>query len=281
MANNLRCECADDDEYRLYQPLYVEAYLNNRECIRQSIEEWTDLEGSQHYAASEIFRRVEVPVAITGTEANAFEVDVTRPDWRLDLQTAVASAVVSAGLAKVTDKVELHDMRRQTLGDKVDRVDLQQLGMVYATVNGQRTIDLPKSKQAGLGCAARTPLTHSPIKDDMLQSYVNDLVVRAKELIIASLTPSTDMYDLNARVTGSGSGLKADVTPSVNIKSQVADLITRDAGLCTTDLGTFDALLKTYADPLVLKAIARGKPTLREVAEKMAGHIVSEVIVVV
>lgn len=163
----------------------------------------------------------------------------------------------------------LQNMRREPLGDKVDRIDLEQQGLLYATVNGQRTVDMVKSKQAGLGCAVRTPLTHSPIKSEMLHSYVQDLVVRAKELVIGSLTPSTDMHDLNARVFG---------PTQTALKSQVADFIARDAGICAADLVTFSALLGTYSDPLALEAIKRGKLSERGVAEKMADHIVTEVV---
>jgi len=276
MALNLRCECGYDDEFLNYRYDYVDTYLANRESDQQTIEEWTDIEGVQMFAAGEIFRPVDVPVAITGSEANAFEVDMTRPEWRTQLQTAVTQALVSAGLATPSDKVELENMRREPLGDNVDRRGLEQQGVFYTTVNGKRTVDMPKSVQAGLGCAIRTPLTHSPDKDEMLGTYISDLVVRTKELVIGALTPSSDMYDLNARLTGgAGLGAKPGV---VDIKSQVADLIARDAGLCTADLKTFSGLLATYADPLALEAIKRGKLTERGIAEKIADHIVNEVI---
>jgi hypothetical protein len=116
---NLRCECADDDDYREYMPSYVETYLNNRESDQQTIQDWTDTEGFQFFPAGEIYRPVDLPIAITGSEANAFEVDMTRPEWRAQLQTAVESVVTSAGLAKASDKVELHNVRREPLGDKV------------------------------------------------------------------------------------------------------------------------------------------------------------------
>ena len=247
----------------------------NRECAEQTIEDWTDAEGLLLFAAGEIYREVEVPVAITGTEANAFSVDMTRPEWRKQFQEAVASAVMSAGLAKAGDKVELRNMRHEPLGDQVDRLDLEQVGMIYATVNGQRTMDTVKSKQAGLGCAVRTPLTHSPIKEDMLHSYVKDLRNRAKELVISALIPSVDMTDLNVRATGGGNKGPGKVA---DIKTQVADMIQRDAGLCTAELGTFKGLIDTYADPLVLTAIRLGKLTHRDVAEKMAAHIAAEVV---
>jgi len=274
MAVNIRCECADDDEYRTFLPSYVETYLNNRENTHQTIEEWTDAEGFQFFPAGEIYRPVDVPIAITGSEANAFEVDMTRPEWRTQLQSAVTAVVVAAGLAKPSDKVELHNVRREALGDKVDRMELEQTGVLYATVNGTRTTDMVKSKQAGLGCAVRTPLAFSPIKEDMLHSYVGDLVTRAKELVISVLTPSTSMYDLNDRVTGVN---KSATNAVADIKTQVADLISRDAGVCTAEVGTFKGLLETYADQLALKAIAVGKLSERLVAEKMASHIVTEV----
>ena len=275
----LRCECPDDDEYRVYTPLYVEAYMINRECAEQTIEDWTDAEGLLLFAAGEIYREVEVPVAITGTEANAFSVDMTRPEWRKQFQEAVTAAVMSAGLAKTGDKVELRNMRHEPLGDQVDRLDLEQVGMIYATVNGQRTMDTVKSKQAGLGCAVRTPLTHSPIKEDVLHSCVKDMVGRAKELIISALIPSVDMTDLNVRATGGGNKSAASGPDKVvDIKRQVADMIYRDAGLCTAELGTFKGLIDTYADPLVLTAIRLGKLTHRDVADKMAAHIAAEVV---
>jgi hypothetical protein len=155
-------------------------------------------------------------------------------------------------------------------------MELEQTGLLYVTVNGVRTVDMVKSKQAGLGCAVRTPLNFSPIKEDMLHSYVADLVVRSKELVISVLTPSTSMYDLNDRVTGSGN--KSATEKVADIKTQVADLICRDAGLVSADLGSFSTLLETYSDPLALEAIKRGKLSERGVAEKMASHIVTEVV---
>lgn len=64
---------------------------------------------------------------------------------------------------------------------------------------------------------------------------------------------------------------------SLTFFPKVADLITRDAGIVSGDLKTFGGLLGAYADPLVLEAIKRGKLTERQVAEKIAGHIVNEV----
>lgn len=145
---------------------------------------------------------------------------MTRPEWRTQLQASVIEAVTSAGLANATDKVELQNMRREPLGDKVDRMDLERQGVLFVTVNGQRTVDMTKSKQAGLGCAVRTPLVNSPIKEEMLHTYVEDLVGRAKELVIGALTPSTDMYDLNDRVTGSMGAARKDGV--VDIKTQVS-----------------------------------------------------------
>lgn len=74
MALNLRCECADDDEFIGYRADYVEMYLNNRESEQQSIEDWTEVEGAHFFAAGEMYRPVDVPVALTGSEANLFEV---------------------------------------------------------------------------------------------------------------------------------------------------------------------------------------------------------------
>ena len=119
MALNLRCECADDDEFIGYRADYVEMYLMNRESEQQTIEDWTETEGLQFFPAGEIYRPVDLPVAITGSEANTFEVDVTRPEWRSLLQSAVVEAVMAVGLAKATDKVELLNMRREPLGEKV------------------------------------------------------------------------------------------------------------------------------------------------------------------
>jgi len=107
MAMNRRCECPDDPEFAGYRPEYVEAYLINREDYLQSIEDWTDTEGLEWFATGEIYSAVALPIAITGSEANAFDVDMTRPEWRSHLDKAVKEAVVSAGLAKVSPLVFL------------------------------------------------------------------------------------------------------------------------------------------------------------------------------
>jgi hypothetical protein len=268
MSDRRRCDCADDDEFVAYQPAFVQAYLDNRECAEQTIDEWTRFEGVNLFATSDIYRPISLSVAVSGTEPNAFEVDMARPDWFGQLEGAVRTTLTSAGLAKAGDKVSLENVRREPIHG-LTRYQLEQTGTVYATLNGQRTVDLAQSKQAGLGCALRTPLTHSPIKEELLMSYVTDLFARAGELLIGELAGSADVMEVNKRVSSDGDD---------GVKKAVADLIMRDAGTgATAELKTFDRLVETYAEPLALEALKRGDLTLRSIAEQMATRIVEQV----
>lgn len=270
MANRRCCQCPDDDEFVRYQPTYVQTYLDNRQGAEQTIEEWTRFEGSDLFATSDIYRPISLAVALSGTEHNAFEVDMARPDWYGQLEGAVRTALVRGGLAKEKDKVALENVRREPVNE-FTRHQLERTGTLYASVNGQRTVDSTRSKQAGLGCELATPLTHSPTKEAKLVTYTADLFNRAGELLIAELAKSADLLEVNKRVSSDGDD---------GVKKVIADLIMRDAGSeaggCT-ELNTFDRLVEAYADTLALEALKRGDLTTRTIAERMATHIVDQV----
>jgi hypothetical protein len=164
------CDC--DDDFAQYQPAYVEAYIDNRLSSGQSIEDWTDEEGKFQFAESDIYAPVTVTVAISGSEYNGFSVDPTKTDWQARFQTAVKQALVESGLAKVGDVVALEDVRADSLAER-SMTEFLQTPIIYPTVNGKRTIDMP---QTMLGCAVPTPATHS-INRDLRQVVVVVVVV--------------------------------------------------------------------------------------------------------
>jgi len=260
------CEDPEDEEYRDYQPAFVEAYLQSRYGPEQSIEEWHDAEGGYMFHTDEIHRPVSLAVSLSGSEPNEFLVNTGIGDWHSKLEDAVRSALEKGGHVKVGDKVALENVRGESLSG-LSRDQLEKQGQIYAVVNGKRTVETQRSKQAGLGCVMRTPLQYSPLKESMLVDYTKDLFERAQELIIAELASCQNMVELDARVAAEN---------EKGIKHAVATLIERDAGTCK-DLGTFDNLVKTYAEPLALEALRRGHLTTRIIAEKMASRIVDEV----
>jgi hypothetical protein len=179
------CDCTDDEgEYSRYQPVYVEAYMDNRAFRGQTIQEWTEDEGKYHFTSSDIYAPVTVAVAISGTENNGFSIDLTKPDWHNRFHAAVKQTLVDAGLARVGDVVGLEDVRSAPIADK-SLQELMQTAVVYATVNGKRTKGSKPTEP--LGCAVPTPVTHSASKESKLVEYVGDLCGRAKEMFIRNL----------------------------------------------------------------------------------------------
>jgi len=273
MSNRRCCGDADDDEEeneRRYFAPVLEAYHEQLDDPHQTIEEWIALEGSLLFDNSEIYKPVSVAVALCGSEYNAFHVDTAQPDWHAKLETAVRTALErghDVPLASAKDKVSLETIRGESIAGAT-RKTLEQHGVLYATVNGRRTVDMTPSKQAGLGAAVRTPVTHSPEKQVMLADYTKDLFDRAGELIIGELINCNDSIALEEKVASEDED---------GIKMKVANLIESSAGLLGRELPSFEAVVRAYGEPLALQALARNDMKLRNIAEQMAGRMVNEV----
>ena len=87
--------------------------------------------------------------------------------------------LVTSGLAKAGDVVALEDVRSKPISNKTLE-EIIQTPIVYSTVNGKRTIDIPTQS---LGCTVSTPITHSINREFKLEEYIGDLCARVKVCI--------------------------------------------------------------------------------------------------
>lgn len=256
----------DEEEFSRYQQAYVEAYLDNRIHSSQSIEEWTQEEGKLHFPASDIYAPVEVAVAISGSELNGFSIDLTRPDWHNQFQAAVKQSLLDAGLARAGDAFGLTDVRGNSIADKTQH-EIQQTGVIYATVNGKRTIDMPASS-AVIGCAVETPATHAINKEELLHNYVEDTLHTASAIIIDSLCKAGSVVDVENQI--SVEGHKANLLP-------VLTNVIMKSGTAKQGTLAFAKVVETYADPAVLMAIQDGRLSYEDIATDMANNVLDNV----
>ena len=256
----------DEEDFARYQPAFVESYLDNRSCQSQTIEEWTALEGEIHFPVSDIYAPVRIAVAISGSERNGYAIDLTKDEWYAKFLHAVSESLIEANIAKPTDTIKLEDVRRDSIEGR-SIADIEQIGVIYTTVNGVRTVDMPTSKIAGLGCAIKTPATHSISKERRLEEYISDVCGRVEGLCMSTLGKAKSMVDIERIVS------KED--DPTNLKHGITEMILKDGGV--SGLPTFSKLIETYSDPDVLNAIRNGVMSEAEIASEMSRIFLDEV----
>jgi hypothetical protein len=170
-------------------------------------------------------------------------------------------------LIKSSDKVTLETIRGEPV-QGMDRQALQRQGVVYALVNGKRSVEMAASKQAGLGAAMRTPVTHSPLKQVMLVDYVEDLFDRVGEYVIEELAKCPTALALEEMVASDADD---------GVKKGVANIIVASAGVLGGELPTFAHVVEAYGEPLALEALKRKDMSLTNIADQMALRVVNEV----
>lgn len=248
-------------EFNRYKREYVQSFIENA-SIGQTIEEWTYSEGQRLFPVSEIYRPTLLSVALCGSEYNRFSVNSNTPDWYTELHNSVKESLIDIGLASESDKISLTDVTGNCISN-MSYHELQQLGAVYPTVNGKRSIDTQTSN-GYIGCAVDTPATHAVNKEQMLQTHMVEIVEAAAELCLEKLVKAKTMNDLENYISNEDH--------SENLLPVIKSVILESPG----HLGSFAKIIEHHSEPAVLKAVQSGELTHDAIATDISRLVLDE-----
>lgn len=248
------------EELSRYTPRYVEAYLENA-TPGQTIEEWTDAEGSLHFTDAEIYAPMEVPVAIAGNALNAFMVDLCYSDWYDRLEQAVKQSLIEAKLAQPDSSVSLRDVCGQAIAHD-HPADLAETGVLYATVDKKRSVDLVKTP--ALGCMAATPASHCINKHARLMDFVGDLLEEAEDTLVKRLASVDSIVDVEA--------LLADEADKRHLKPVLEDLVAARA-----PFKSVESMVEAFSSATVSQSLANGALVASDFCSDVANHMLDAV----